>query len=80
MKFQVIIVGVVLFGIGVLALLSGKRSEISVSELLGLGRSVYDDLEAVFKRPYVVVFKILSYSGMGTVLFGVALMIVQNLR
>jgi hypothetical protein len=80
MTFELMTAGVVLFVIGIIVLLSVKRRDISVDELIAMGRSIYDDREAVFERPNVVVFKVLSYSGMGIVIFAIAWMLSENLR
>ena len=80
MTNQLMFAGIVVFGVGILILLAGKRPEVSISELIAMGRSIYDDLESVFKGPNVVYFKILSYSGMGIILLGITLMLLEILE
>lgn len=69
---QLILAGIVVFWIGVIVLLIGKRAEKSFNQVVGMGREIYDKLDEVFLRSNVLMFKLLASLGLLIVFAGIA--------
>lgn len=73
--FQLLMIGVASAWVGFAVLLFGKRPEKTFRELSEFqGRKLYNNLDMFFERSNIVIFKVLSYLGLVSVLVGVALM------
>lgn len=71
LSVQLIMAGIIIFWIGVIVLLSGKRADQSFNEIFGMGRKVYDNLGEVFSKPNVLAFRLLAFLGMIIVFAGI---------
>ena len=71
------IVGVVVFWAALLILVAGKKPGVSVGEIFGDGRRVYDRLNQFFSRPFVVAYKFLAFAGLSTLLAGILMTILD---
>lgn len=68
---QLMLFGIAVFWIGIIILLFGKKKEIALTAVFAMGRRIYDNLDEVFDKSNVLIFKFLAYTGMTLVCIGI---------